>query len=146
MLNRALFSSATDRWATPQDTYDALHAEFGFALDACASDDNAKCDCYFTERSNGLLQEWTGFGGAVWCNPPYGRTIGNWVAKAYKESVKGATVVMLLPARTDTRWFQDYVLPYAAEIRFLRGRLKFGGSKNSAPFPSVVVVFRPRDN
>ena len=77
----------------------------------------------------------------VWCNPPYGREIGKWVEKAYNESLAGVTVVMLLPARTDTKWFHDYIYG-KAEIRFVRGRLKFGDSKNSAPFPSMVIIFR----
>lgn len=134
-----MFSSKTDQWETPQDLFDELDAEFGFNLDACALPENAKCDVYYTPEQNGLFQRWYG---TVWCNPPYGREIGNWVSKAV-EAAKGggATVVMLLPARTDTKWFHEYIYG-KAEIRFIKGRLKFGGCKNAAPFPSMVVVFK----
>ncbi|HET8689681.1 MAG TPA: DNA N-6-adenine-methyltransferase [Methanosarcina sp.] len=124
-------------WSTPQDFFDKLNAEFGFDLDVCATPDNAKCACYFTEAENGLAQEWSGM---VWMNPPYGREIGKWMRKAYESAQAGATVVCLVPARTDTAWWHDYAI--RGEIRFIRGRLKFGGSKNSAPFPSAVVVFK----
>lgn len=132
-----MFSSATDLWATPQSFFDVLNTEFGFELDVCALPENAKCKKYYTPEDNGLVQPWEG---ACWCNPPYGREIGKWVQKA-AESVRNATVVMLLPARTDTKWFHRYIYG-KAEIRFIEGRLKFGDSKNSAPFPSMVVVFR----
>lgn len=149
----ALFSSATVEWATPQAFFDALDREFGFVLDVCANTENTKCDAYFSKRSDGLRQDWAkyakGFGGAVWMNPPYGREIGAWVEKAVRESRAGATVVCLLPARTDVAWFHEFIWDAGfhrprpgVEVRFVRGRLKFGGSKNSAPFPSVVVVFR----
>lgn len=131
------FSSATDLWATPQPTFDALNAEFGFEVDVCALPENAKCPRYYVPAEDGLAQEWRG---KCWMNPPYGRVIGKWVRKAYEAALAGATVVCLLPARTDTAWFHDYC--QKGEIRFLRGRLKFGGSKNSAPFPSMVVIFR----
>lgn len=132
------FSSATDLWATPQATFDALNAEFGFEVDVCATSDNAKCDLFFTQEVDGLAQNW---GQAVcWMNPPYGREIGKWMRKALESSQGGATVVCLVPARTDTAWWHDYAAK--GEIRFLRGRLKFGGSPNSAPFPSAIVVFR----
>ena len=130
-----MFSSKTDLWGTPQDLFDELDAEFHFDLDVCALPENAKCERYYTPEQDGLSQEWTG---TCWCNPPYGRQIGKWVRKAAES---GTTVVMLLPARTDTKWFHDYILG-KAEIRFLRGRLKFGGCNNGAPFPSMVVVFR----
>jgi phage N-6-adenine-methyltransferase len=149
MINAALFSSKTDDHATPDDFFEELDKEFGFVLDVCATVQNSKCQNYFTKEEDGLLRDWvheafdtTGHvDAAIWMNPPYGREIGKWVQKAYEEAQKGATVVCLLPARTDTKWFQDYCLPYA-ELRFVRGRLKFGGSKNSAPFPSVVAIFR----
>lgn len=116
-----------------------MNAEFDFNLDAAASDQNHKCKRYFTKSENGLAQPWVG---TVWCNPPYGRDVGKWVAKAESEHTKhGNTIVMLLPARTDTKWFHDYIYG-KAEIRFVRGRLKFGGSKNSAPFPSMIVIWR----
>ena len=131
------FSSKTDMWATPQDTFDALAAEFGpFDLDVCATPENAKCARYYTREDNGLAQPWEG---SCWMNPPYGREIKAWMRKAYEASQNGATVVCLVPARTDTAWWHDYAMK--GQIRFLRGRLKFGGAANSAPFPSAVVVF-----
>lgn len=139
-INPALFSSATDLHATPQAFFNKLNAEFGFVLDVCANAENAKCPYYFTQETNGLSQPWKG---VVWCNPPYGREIGEWVKKAYESSREGATVVMLLPARIDTRWFMDWVMGKAAEVRIVKGRLKFGSAKRVAPFPSIVVVFRP---
>lgn len=136
MNTEIMFSSKTDEWATPQDLFDKLDNEFHFTTDVCANETNAKCKSYFTKEQNGLKQEWSG--GVFWCNPPYGKEIGKWVQKA---SESESTVVMLLPARTDTKWFHNYIYG-KAEIRFIRGRLKFGGSKNSAPFPSMVVIFK----
>lgn len=137
---KVLFSSKEEKWATPQDFFDKLNDEFHFTLDAAASPDNAKCANYFTEEQDGLAQSWGGH--TVWCNPPYCRKTGLWVKKAYEEHQRtGCTVVMLLPSRTDVRWFHDYILG-KAEIRFIKGRLKFGGNKNSAPFPSIVVIYR----
>jgi phage N-6-adenine-methyltransferase len=132
------FSSATDLWATPQQTFDRLNEEFGFETDVCALPSNAKCARFYTPEQNGLSQEWRG---VCWMNPPYGRAIGKWMCKAYESALTGATVVCLVPARTDTAWWHDYAAK--GEVRFLRGRLKFGGAKNSAPFPSAIVVFRP---
>lgn len=134
------FSSEQTEWETPQDLFDKLHAEFDFTVDVCASPENAKCRRYFDKTTDGLQQDWSGE--RVWCNPPYGREIGKWVEACSQAGQAGALAVMLLPARTDTRWWHDYVIPYAAEVRFLKGRLKFNGHKNSAPFPSAVVVFR----
>ena len=134
MNTELMFSSKTDLWETPQDLFDKYDAIYRFETDVCALPENAKCKRFFTPEMDGLKQEWTG---VCWCNPPYGRQIGKWVEKAFKSS---ATVVMLLPARTDTKWFHDWVLPYG-KIEFLRGRLKFGGCDNSAPFPSMIVVF-----
>lgn len=140
MINKALFSSAKEDWETPKDFFDMLDQEFGFDLDVCATEENAKRQRYFTPEMDGLAQIWDG---VCWCNPPYGREVGKWVRKAWLAAEDGATVVMLLPARTDTAWFHDYIYNRTdVEIRFLRGRLKFGGNKNSAPFPSMVVVFR----
>ena len=137
---KVLFSSKEEKWATPQDFFDKLNDEFHFTLDAAASPDNAKCANYFTEEQDGLAQSWGGH--TVWCNPPYCYKTGLWVKKAYEEHQRtGCTVVMLLPSRTDVRWFHDYILG-KAEIRFIKGRLKFGGNKNSAPFPSIVVIYR----
>lgn len=138
-MNQAMFSSATDNWATPQDFFDELNREFGFTLDPCADVDNAKCKKFFTREQDGLAQSWGGE--TVFCNPPYGREIGKWVKKAHEESRKPDTVVvMLIPARTDTAWFHDFIYKSAKEIRFIRGRLKFGGASAGAPFPSMVVV------
>lgn len=149
MVARALFSSATDEWATPQDLFDELDKEFGFMLDAAATAENAKCEDYYDRATDGLTQPWADFG-TVYCNPPYGREIGRWVQKAYMESLRGATVVCLLPVRTDTAWWQRFVWEengstprQNVEVRFIKGRLKFGGSRNSAPFPSAIVIFRP---
>ena len=137
-MNDVLFSSKSVVWETPQDLFDKLNAEFHFDLDVCALPENAKCERYYTPEDDGLLQPWNG---VCWCNPPYGRTIGKWIQKAYETFAGGGTVVMLLPARTDTKWFHEYIYN-KAEIRFIKGRLKFGNSKNSAPFPSMIVVFR----
>lgn len=131
------FSSATDLWATPQRLFDELQSEFHFTLDVCAIAANAKCPHFYSPAEDGLVQPWTG---VCWMNPPYGRAIGLWVAKAYRAALAGATVVALLPARTDTTWWHDYVVK-AKDIRFLRGRIRFGEAKHSAPFPSTVVVF-----
>jgi len=136
-LNAGMFSSATDEWATPQDLFDKLATEFGgFDLDVCATPENAKCTRFFTKEVNGLAQPWEG---KCWMNPPYGRTIGQWMKKAYEESQRGALVVCLVPARTDTAWWHDYATQ--GQVTFIRGRLKFGWHVNSAPFPSAIVVF-----
>ena len=134
-----MFSSKTDLWSTPNDFFDKLNDEFHFTLDPCSTHENAKCYKHFTEEENGLLQDWGNE--VVFCNPPYGRQIKYWVKKAYEESQKdNTTVVMLIPARTDTVYFHEYIY-HKAEIRFIKGRLKFGDAKNSAPFPSMVVIF-----
>lgn len=133
------FSSETDMWSTPNDFYDRLNTVFRFETDVCAIASNAKCDRFFTPEMDGLAQEWYGI---CWMNPPYGRGIGAWIQKAYESAKKnGATVVCLLPARVDTRWWHDYCAK--GEVYFVKGRLKFGDAKNSAPFPCAVVVFRP---
>lgn len=139
MNQEVMFSSKTDLWETPQELFDELNREFGFQTDVCALPENAKCDEFYTPEQDGLSQQWTG---VCWCNPPYGRKIGKWVKKAAESK---ATVVMLLPARTDKKWFHDYIIPNA-EIRFIKGRLKFGGSKNGAPFPSMICVFQKGEN
>jgi phage N-6-adenine-methyltransferase len=134
--------SKTVEWETPQEFFDKLNHEFHFRLDPCATDKNAKCKAYFTKEQDGLKLSWMLHSGSVFVNPPYGREIGEWVRKAHWEnSIHKTWIVMLLPARTDTQWFHDYIYGQA-EIRFLKGRLKFGGSKNSAPFPSMIVIFR----
>lgn len=134
------FSSATNEWVTPQDRYELWHAEFNFTLDPCCTHENAKCSKHFTEAEDGLAQDWSA--DRVWMNPPYGRKIGKWIRKAYEESLRGALLVCLVPSRTDTAWWQDYV-EEKSQQRFIRGRLKFGGATNSAPFPSALVIFRP---
>lgn len=138
-----MFSSKTDLWETPQDLFDKLNDEFHFTLDVCALPKNAKCEKYYVPDQDGLSQPWSG---VCWCNPPYGREIGKWVRRAWLSSEAGITVVMLLPARTDTKWFHDYIYKKdRVQIRFLCGRLKFGGCKNDAPFPSMVVIFNGKD-
>ena len=139
MNTEGLFSSRTDEWATPQALYDALNAEFGFDLDPCATPENAKCRRYFTRDDDGLAQMWAG---RVWMNPPYGREIGRWIEKAHMEAQRGSLVVCLIPARTDTAWWHNHVMQ-ATEVRFIRGRVRFGGGKAGAPFPSAIVVFKP---
>lgn len=140
MNKELMFSSKTDMWSTPQEFYDKLNDEFNFTLDPCATEDNAKCDNFFTVDDDGLKQDWSG--NIVFCNPPYGRAIKEWVKKSYEESLKNnTTVVMLIPSRTDTIYFHDFIYG-KAEIRFIKGRLKFGDAKNSAPFPSIVVIYR----
>ena len=136
------FSSATDLHATPQEFFDKLNAEFGFTLDVCATSENAKCFNYFTKEQDGLAKNWfsAASGGSVWMNPPYGREIGRWMEKANEAAKEGATVVCLVPARTDTKWWHECAIQH--EVRFIRGRLKFGDAKNSAPFPSAVIVMR----
>ena len=132
------FKSETLEWPTPQAVFDKLDQEFHFTLDPCATDENKKCKMYFTKEDNGLSKSWEGE--RVFMNPPYGREIGKWIRKAFLESRRGALVVCLIPARTDTAWWHDYVKD-ASEIRLIRGRLKFGNSKNNAPFPSAIIIF-----
>src|SRR5574344_226839 len=135
-----MFSSKNNDWSTPQDLYEELDNEFHFDIDLCANSNNTKCKNYFSEEDNSLIQDWEGFIG--FCNAPYGRDIKNWVRKAYYEGSKpNTTIVMLIPARTDTTYFHNYIYG-KAEIRFIKGRLKFGESKNSAPFPSMIVIFK----
>jgi phage N-6-adenine-methyltransferase len=130
------FSSATDMHATPQAFFDKYNEKFGFQIDVCAIAENAKCYTFYSPEIDGLKQKWTG---VCWMNPPYGREIGKWMKKAYESSLAGATVVCLVPARTDTAWWHDYAMK--GEVEFIRGRLKFGDAKNSAHFPSAVIVF-----
>jgi len=139
-LNEGLFTSDRGDWSTPQAFFDIVNAEFRFTFDAAASDDNAKTTMYYTETDDALMRPWPG---VVWCNPPYGRGISNWVRKGYEEAQTGSTVVMLIPARTDTAYWHDYVMR-AAEVRLVRGRLVFGTgeARANAPFPSALVVFR----
>lgn len=148
-MDKALLSTGKDDWETPTFLFDDLHREFNFTIDVAASAENHKLPRYYTQDTNGLLQSW--HGERVFCNPPYSRKTKTnpgqaaWIKKAYEESRAGALVVLLIPARTDTEAFHEYILPNA-EIRFLRGRLRFedkGQPKDAAPFPSMVVIFRP---
>ncbi len=160
------FSSKKKDYGTPWDLFNELNEEFGFTVDVCANEDNKKLDNYFSEEDNAFKQDWSKH--ICWMNPPYGNPeypckencqkkicqergyciseyipgIKDWIKKAYEESQKGATVVCLLPARTDNKWFHSYIYK-KAEIRFLEGRIKFIGAENSAPFPSMIVVFKP---
>lgn len=140
-IHASLFSSRSEEWPTPQDFYLALHREFHFTLDPCATRTNAKCRTFFTKAHDGLTQDWGKH--RVFCNPPYGRAMREWAAKCYAASQKGALVVLLAHARTDTRWFHDSVYGKAGEVRFVRGRLRFGDGKRSAPFPSLIAIYRP---
>lgn len=128
-MNRTLFKSASDRWATPAAVYDALNDEFRFDFDPCPLDGDG-------DGLSPLFCSWRGK--RVFCNPPYGPGIGDWL----KRGSEAELAVFLIPARTDTRWFHEICLPFASDIRFLRGRLRFGDAVNSAPFPSMVVVFQ----
>jgi len=138
MINNGLYTSNTDEWATPDWLFHALNALYHFDLDVCATPENAKCKHYFTKEQDGLSSKWFG---NCWMNPPYGRQIGVWVKTAYQKIVSGEChlVCMLLPARTDTAWRHDYCMK--GEITFIKGRIKFGGAKYNAPFPSAIVVF-----
>jgi len=146
-MDKALLSTGKDDWETPHKLFDSLDKEFWFTLDPCATNETAKCDFYFTKENDGLNESWEGE--TVFCNPPYSKktktNVGQeaWIKKAYEESRKNpkTIVVMLLPARTDTIAFHKYIYG-KAEIRFLKGRLKFVGAKATAPFPSMVVIFR----
>ena len=137
---KACLSSKTVEWATPKEFFNKLDEEFHFDLDPCSTHENAKCEKHYTIEEDGIFQDWGGH--RVFCNPPYGREIPKWVRKCYYESRKPNTiVVMLIPARTDTSYFHDYIYGKAKDIRFIRGRLHFNDGKEDAPFPSMVVVF-----
>lgn len=144
-MNDALLSSKKMDWCTPKQFFAELDREFHFVLDAAATEQTAKCARYYTPESDGLAQSWN-VGGAVFCNPPYGREIGKWVKKAHDEAMRGGdAIVLLIPARTDTSYFHDYIYRQA-EIRFIRGRLAFededGNAAAPAPFPSMLVIYR----
>lgn len=165
MNNKLHFSSKDQTWETPQDFFDKLSDEFNFVLDVCATDETAKCANYYTPETDGLTKDWKRgtefalyFGGEIcrgWAfmNPPYGREIKLWIAKAAEEAMNGAKVIALIPSRTDTRYWHEHIWdaekhkprPWVREIRFVPGRLKFGNAKNSAPFPSAVIVFEVRE-
>lgn len=140
-MNNVHYMFKSNEWETPQNLYDKLNEEFHFTLDPCATDNNAKCKRYFTITDDGLMQDWSN--DIVFMNPPYGRNKGKWIEKAYKESLKGAIVVCLIAARTDTKYWHNYIFG-KAKIRFLPGRLYFkraDGSGDRAPFPSAIVIF-----
>jgi phage N-6-adenine-methyltransferase len=141
-INPALFSSNSEEWSTPQGLLDELDKEFHFELDAAATVENAKCKKFWTKEDDGLKQSWAiSTKNSVWLNPPYSRNLDQWIHKAHTyANTYNIKTVMLLPARTDTAWFHDFIYNQY-EIRFIRGRLKFGNSKNSAPFPSMLVIF-----
>lgn len=134
-------ASKTEEWETPQEFFNQLNEEFHFTLDVCATRENTKCSRFITKQDNALNQDWNG---TCWMNPPYGRQIKVWMKKAFDESLKGNTVVCLVPSRTDAGWWHDYAMK--GEIRFIRGRLKFGGSPYNAPFPNVIIVLRGGGN
>jgi len=138
-MNSVHFRSDDHTWETPADLFNMLNEEFSFDLDVCATPATAKCKRFFTPADNGLAQPWSG---VCWMNPPYGREIGLWMRKAFEEAKRGCTVVCLVPSRTDTEWWNNYAV--RGEVRFIRGRLKFGGAKSAAPFPSAIVIFRDK--
>jgi len=139
MNTELMFSSQSSDWETPHDLFKRLDNQYHFTLDVCASKRNRKCNHYYSPKVDALKQPWVG---VCWMNPPYGRQIKHWIKKAYETSLDGATVVCLLPSRTDTAWFHDYCVK--GKITFLRGRLKFVGAENAAPFPSMLVEFKRR--
>lgn len=146
MNNDLHFSSASAEWATPQDFFDCLNAQYKFTLDPCATAENAKCEKFYTKEQDGLAQSWANE--VVFMNPPYGRGINKWIEKAHDSSLEGATVVCLIPARTDTAYWHKFIWDAERDTwragvrgRLLKGRLKFGDGTNAAPFPSALVIF-----
>ncbi len=137
-LTGGMFTSRTDEWGTPQALFNALNAEFQFTLDPCATADNCKCGKFYTRAEDGIARSWEGE--RVFCNPPYS-AVKDWARKCRQEGQR-TLVVMLVPARTDTAWFHDHVYG-RAEIRFIRGRLKYNDQAQSAPFPSLLAIYRP---
>lgn len=152
-MNDVHFKSGNKEWETPESLFQPLRKEFNIVLDTCASESNTKCKAWIDRKMNSLVSNWytmistIRLDGAGWMNPPYGRGIDKWVRKAHEESLKGATIIALLPARTDTSWFHNYI-HNKHEVRFLKGRIKFVDAKSSAPFPSMIVIFKPnkKDN
>lgn len=153
-MNKVLFSSKKTDWETPQDLFDQLNSLYGpFDIDVCATFKNKKCPLYYglknskldEQWTDGLNQPWALYWNKCWMNPPYGKEIGKWVKKAYEESVLGTFVCALLPSRTDTKWFHEYIYGNpGVVIEFIKGRLKFGKAKNPTPFPSMIVRFWPK--
>ena len=148
-MNEVHFKSGNKEWETPESLFWPLKKEFNIVLDTCATEANTKCNAWIDRKMNALSASWStmlaniGPDKAGWMNPPYGREIDKWVRKAHEESLKGATIIALLPARTDTSWFHNYI-HNKHEVRFLKGRIKFVGAKDSAPFPSMIVIFKPK--
>jgi site-specific DNA-methyltransferase (adenine-specific) len=136
----ALFSSDFHGYSTPSELFEWANKRFNFTVDVCADKSNHKCSKYYTEESNGLLQSWRDE--VAWCNPPYNRT-KLWILKGINEIKNNdcETVVYLIPARVETKLWQEVIAPDASKIIFLKGRLKFSGNRNSAPFPSALVIF-----
>lgn len=140
-MNKALFATNRQDWGTPKTFFDLLDQEFHFTIDICASEDNAKCPRYFTIEDDSLSFTWPA-NETIYCNPPYGREVGKWLEKGWEARGNGSTVVFLLPARTDTKWFHEWVS--LGEVRFLQGRIIFEGAAAGAPFPSLLLIFRPK--
>lgn len=147
MNTEVLFSSECMTWETPQLFFNQINEEFNFTLDVCAFNENKKCDRFISPQENALTRNWDNGDNKeiCWMNPPYGRGIGVWIKKAYEQAERGNTIVALIPSRTDTKWFHEYIYN-KHEIRFIKGRLKFGDSVNAAPFPSMLIIFKPTNN
>jgi len=143
-LQKSMVSSKSNEWETPQALFDELDMEFHFTLDPCATEQNAKCEKYYTKNDNGLKLSWAGE--VVFMNPPYGGNTGKWIEKAWYESGNGAIIVCLIVSSTDRSYWHDYIFPYANEIRWLRGRVTFGEAQSTAPFASAIVIFTNRKN
>jgi len=143
VLQKAMVSSKSNEWSTPHTLFDRLNAEFNFTLDPCSNNGNAKCKKFYTQKEDGLTQDWSK--DIVFMNPPYGGNTRKWIRKAYEESLKGSIVVCLIVSSTDRSYWHDYIFPYAQEIRYIKGRLKFGGMQTTAPFASAIIIFK-RDN
>lgn len=147
VLNKSLFSSNNDDWETPNTLFNSIDRQYHFVADLAASPKNAKCKQFFAKSDNALLQDWSQYSGSKWLNPPYGRQIGKWVKKAYESSKENSDpIVMLLPARTDTRYWHDYIFGKAS-VEFIKGRIKFehdGASIGTAPFPSAIIVYNSK--
>jgi phage N-6-adenine-methyltransferase len=147
-MQKVHFQSGNKEWETPETVFQPLKKEFNIVLDVCATAENTKCKAFYDKKYDGIKADWSivsnDLKGNCWMNPPYGRGIEKWVRKAHEESIKGVTTVALLPARTDTHWFQTYIHE-KHEVRFLKGRVKFVDAPSTAPFPSMVVIFKPTE-
>lgn len=139
VIQKAMVSSKSNEWSTPHILFDRLNYEFNFTLDPCCTKNNSKCKKYYTIKENGLKQDWNNE--IVFMNPPYGGNTAEWIKKAYIESLNGVIVVCLITSSTDRSYWHDIIFPFASEIRFVKGRVKFGGNESSAPFASAIVVF-----